>query len=196
MSTCFIHFFHTGAIFCCSPAIFVSSMYTDNNDPCFRRTNRHSQCGTFSHPSSNRTSSNCLWLSHNNLPVGVRINFVQEVSQDLQCFPMILAICVMVDESKCLDIPIWEFSIICEHLPFFLGISRYCVSCLSCTTWQSGDDIHDFSCCHLRCWRSLFSENCRRPRLVFHNVASDYNPTFVFLVLRLQFSIFQMTYVH
>ena len=27
----------------------------------------------------------------------------------------------MVDESKCLDIPIWEFSIIWEHPPFLLG---------------------------------------------------------------------------
>ena len=27
---------------------------------------------------------------------------------------------------------------------FNLGISRYCVSCLSCATWQFGDDIHDF----------------------------------------------------
>ena len=34
---------------------------------------------------------------------------------------MILAICVVVDESKCLDTPILEFSIICEHLPFLLG---------------------------------------------------------------------------
>ena len=33
---------------------------------------------------------------------------------------MTLAICVVVDESKCLDTPIWEFSIICEHLPFSL----------------------------------------------------------------------------
>ena len=37
---------------------------------------------------------------------------------------MILAICVVVDESKCLDIPIWEFSIICEHLPFLLGYQQ------------------------------------------------------------------------
>ena len=27
----------------------------------------------------------------------------------------------MVGESECLDIPIWEFSIIWEHLPFLLG---------------------------------------------------------------------------
>ena len=34
---------------------------------------------------------------------------------------MILAICVVVDESKCLDTPILELLIICEHLPFSLG---------------------------------------------------------------------------
>ena len=34
---------------------------------------------------------------------------------------------------------------------FYLGFSRYCVCCLSIATRQSGDDIHDFSCCHLRC---------------------------------------------
>ena len=33
---------------------------------------------------------------------------------------MILAICVVVDESKCLDIPILEFSVILEHPPFFM----------------------------------------------------------------------------
>ena len=33
---------------------------------------------------------------------------------------MILSICVVVDESKCLDTPIFDFSIICEHLPFSL----------------------------------------------------------------------------
>ena len=31
---------------------------------------------------------------------------------------MILAICVVLDESKCLDIPIWEFTLILEHLQF------------------------------------------------------------------------------
>ena len=39
------------------------------------------------------------------------------------CWTMILAICVVVHESKCLDTPILEFSIICEHLPFYLGVS-------------------------------------------------------------------------
>ena len=30
----------------------------------------------------------------------------------------------MVDESKCLDIPIWEFSIIWEHPPFLPGYKK------------------------------------------------------------------------
>ena len=37
---------------------------------------------------------------------------------------MILAICVVVDESICLDIPIMEFSIILEHLPFLPGYKQ------------------------------------------------------------------------
>ena len=65
---------------------------------------------------------------------------------------------------------------------FTMGISRYCVSCLSCATWQSGHDIHDFGGCHLRCWWSLFSEYCVRPWIVFYNITSEYNSTFLFLV--------------
>ena len=49
------------------------------------------------------------------------IDFVQEERLGLPYWTMILAICVVVDESKCLDTPILEFSIICEHLPFLLG---------------------------------------------------------------------------
>ena len=37
---------------------------------------------------------------------------------------MILAICVVVDESKCLDTPILELLTICEHLPFLLGYKQ------------------------------------------------------------------------
>ena len=55
------------------------------------------------------------------LPKGDRINSLQEEQLGLPYWTMILAICVVVDESKCLDIPILELSIICEHLPFLLG---------------------------------------------------------------------------
>ena len=55
------------------------------------------------------------------LPKDDRTNSAQEEQPGLPYWTMILAICVVVDESKCLDTPILEFSIICEHLPFPLG---------------------------------------------------------------------------
>ena len=105
---------------------------------------------------------------------------------------MSLTICVVVDESKCLDTPILEFSIICEHLPFSFGYTLILQLLLvHIATRQSGDDIHDLGGCHLRCWRSLFSEFCTRARVVFYNITTEHNLTFVFLVLCLQFSIFR-----
>ena len=50
-----------------------------------------------------------------------RTDSAQEEQLGLPYWTMILAICVVVDESKCLDTPILEFSTICEHLPFLLG---------------------------------------------------------------------------
>ena len=35
-----------------------------------------------------------------------------------------LGLCVVADESKCLDTPILEFSINLEHLPFLLGYEQ------------------------------------------------------------------------
>ena len=58
------------------------------------------------------------------LPKDDQINFVQEEQLGLPYWIMILAICVVEDESKCLDIPILEFSIISEHLPFLLGCKQ------------------------------------------------------------------------
>ena len=47
-----------------------------------------------------------------------------QISLKRNDWTMIEAICVVVDESKCLDIPIWEFSIIWEHLSFLLGYKQ------------------------------------------------------------------------
>ena len=55
------------------------------------------------------------------LPKDDRTDFAQEEQLDLPYWTMILAICVVGDESKCLDTPISVFSIMCEHLPFLLG---------------------------------------------------------------------------
>ena len=41
---------------------------------------------------------------------------------------MIFAICVVVDESKCLDIPILDFLQFVSIFHFHLGISRYTAS--------------------------------------------------------------------
>ena len=50
------------------------------------------------------------------LPKDDYTDFAQEERLGLPYWTMIWAICVVVDESKCLDIPIWEFSIILVHL--------------------------------------------------------------------------------
>ena len=50
-----------------------------------------------------------------------RTDSAQEEQLGLPYWTMSLAIRVVVDESKCLDIPILEFSTIYEHLPFLLG---------------------------------------------------------------------------
>ena len=57
------------------------------------------------------------------LPQNDHRDFVLEERLGLPYWTMILAICVVVDESKCLDIPILELWTICEHLPFLLGFS-------------------------------------------------------------------------
>ena len=56
------------------------------------------------------------------LPKDDRTDSAQEERLGLPYWTMILAICVVVDESKCLDTPILEFSMICEYLPFSLGV--------------------------------------------------------------------------
>ena len=48
------------AVFCFFPTILMSSTNSDRDNPCFRWTNKHSQFGILSHPSSNKASSNCL----------------------------------------------------------------------------------------------------------------------------------------
>ena len=48
-------------------------------------------------------------------------DFAQEERPGLPYWTMILAICVVVDISKNLDIPILEFSINWVHLPFLPG---------------------------------------------------------------------------
>ena len=58
------------------------------------------------------------------LPKDDHEDFAQEERLGLPYWTMSWAICVVVDQSKCLDTPIWEFSVILEHLPFLSGYKQ------------------------------------------------------------------------
>ena len=97
-------------------ANFMSSTYTDKNKPFSRVrisiTNRE--------PSPNRVAIGFSQIAFliTVLPKDDQTDFVQEKRLDLPYWTMILATCVVVDESMCLDIPNWDFSLILKHLPF------------------------------------------------------------------------------
>ena len=55
------------------------------------------------------------------------------------------------------------------------------------TTLQLCNKVHEFMS-EMGCWWSFFSEYCIRSRIIFRNITTEYNSTFVFLVLCLQFS--------
>ena len=99
--------------------ILILSTYSDKTRPCCRWTNRHSQFGT----SPIQVPIELFQIVSPTMiqRVGDHTDSVQEEPQHIQCLTKIVATCAVVDESKCLDTPIWEFSIICEHLPFLLG---------------------------------------------------------------------------
>ena len=131
----------------------------------------------FSQPCSNRTFSNCL--SHNSpakgWPYRIRSrgttgSSILDHDFDHLCFGRRIQI-----SGQC-DFGIFKKRWCIFH--FDLGVSRYCVCCLSCASWYN---IHDFCGCHLRCWMSLFSEHRIRNRIIFHNVASEYNSTLKFV---------------
>ena len=173
----------------------MSSTYTDKKNPFSRWTKRHSQFGIFSQPCFNRTFSNCL--SHNSPAKGWPYKFRSRGTTGSSILDHDLGhLCRGRRIQMCGHSDLGIFNNLWASSIFTWVSSRYCVCCLSIATRQSGDDIHDLSCFHLRCWWSLFSEYCIRSRIIFYNIASEYNSTFVFLVLCLQFGILQMTDVH
>ena len=128
------------------------------------------------------------------LPKDDHTDFAKEERLGLPYWTMILCRGTRIQMSG--QFRFWKFQQFWNIFHFYLSTSRYCVSCLSCATRQSGDDIHDFCCRHLWCWWSLLCKNCVGARIIFYNVTSEYNSAVVFLVLRLQFGILQMTDVH
>ena len=77
-----------------------------------------------------------------------------------------------------------------------LNISRCCICCLSCASWKSRNNEHDFCVCHLWCWWYLFKKYCVWSWPIFYNVPSKYNSTFVLLSLWFQLRILNMTKIH
>ena len=71
--------------------------------------------------------SSCL--SHISREVGDHLNFVQEEQQVLHCWTMILATCVVVDVSRCLDALTWEVSAMLVRLPFRLLADTASAAC-------------------------------------------------------------------
>ena len=120
--------------------------------------------------SSTYTDPTTLVFRRITQPVDDHTNFVQEVARDLQCLPMILAMYAVEDVSKRPDSPILNLN---------LGVSRYCVGCLSCTVRWSCNDIHHFCGSHLGRRRALFSKNCMGSRVVSYNVTSQHASTFI-----------------
>ena len=106
-STSLLSTFHIGSRFCFFPTNPMSSTYTDKNNPFSRYTKRPSQFGILSQPCFNKIFSNAFPILV--LPKDDRTNSFQEERLDLPYWTMILAICVVVDESKCLDTPILDF---------------------------------------------------------------------------------------
>ena len=72
------------------------------------------------------------------LPIDDHSDFVQEERLGFPYWTMFFAICAVVDESKCLDTPILEFWIICEHHAFLVGyklILRFLLVHRNLTIW-------------------------------------------------------------
>ena len=99
--------FHIGSMLCFFPANFMSSTYTDENNPFSRCTKRPNLEFSPNHVSKEFSQ---IVFPIMVLPKNDRADSVQEERLGLPFWTMIQAICVVVDESNCLDTPIWEFS--------------------------------------------------------------------------------------
>ena len=118
-STYLLNTFHIGLRFCFSSQ-FLCHPHTQIRIILFHDEQRDIPNLEFSH---SHVSIGCSQIAFPTiiLPKDDRTNSFQEERLGLPYWTMILAMCVVVDDSKCLDTTILEFSIIFEHLPFSLG---------------------------------------------------------------------------
>ena len=110
--------FHIGLILCLYPAKLMSSTYTGKNNPFSLCTNKHSQLKTFTQPYFNKIFSNCL--SHIVPAKGWPYRFRSRRTTGSSILDHDFGhLCR--DRRIHMYIPILDFSIILEHLPFLLG---------------------------------------------------------------------------
>ena len=95
----------------------MSSTYTDKNSPFYGVRMSIPIWKPF--PNRAAIGFSQIALPIKVLPKDDHVDSAQEEQLGLRYWTMIWAICVVVDESKCLDIPISEFSILLKHPPFF-----------------------------------------------------------------------------
>ena len=130
----FINFFQMGAVFCFLPSILMSSTYTIKNNPCFSMNKQTFPVRYFSHPSSSRTSSNCL--SHKGPASGCPNKFSFKKNDWIfhpgprfrpfvpwKTYPFIWILWLWISEQS------WSV------LQFYLSAGWYCISCLSVRVW-------------------------------------------------------------
>ena len=96
-----------GLKLCSVPAIFMSSTFSDKNNPCFRRKKDIPSSVLVPIPVQIERFQSVLLTR--GLQVGDHTKFNQEERQDLQRLTQIWATCVVEDASKYLDILTLEF---------------------------------------------------------------------------------------
>ena len=162
---------------------FMSSTDTDKNNPFSRCTYKQSQLQTIPNRAPIKLSR--IAFPTTVMPKDDRKIFTQEDRLGLPYWTMILAICVVADVSKYLNLPIFEFSAISEHLPFLLGCKKMLHQLLVLRILVTLKIFHYFCGSHLRWWWSLFCEHCIRAWIVINNITSKCNSTFILLVFLL-----------
>ena len=182
----FFEYFPHRSIFCFFPANLMSSTYTDKNNP-FHGV-RISIPNWKPSPNLTQIEFSQVAFHITVLPKDDHTHFAQEERLGLPYWTMILAVCVVVDESKCLDIPILEFSIILAHLPCLLGykpILRLLLVHRNPSIWRWFPWSWRLSFEMLKILVQWILRKTQSCLLQYHrgiHIAPEYNSTFVFLV--------------
>ena len=114
--------FRIGTTFCFLPTNFTWSTCTDENHPFWRVQEKTFPIGNFLPTLQHYDSLKLSLITV--LPRNHRTDFAQEERLGLPNWTMIVAICVVVDESKSLDIPILDFFETILWAPSIFGYKR------------------------------------------------------------------------